>query len=238
MKICVMGSSHLGSLKLGWDEVRDQFPDLTLDFFGSTGGTMRHLRVRGSRLVPDNADLADNLAFTSGGMRDIDVSAYQAVILYGLVLRMPRLRRGISRAVLQQTIRDSVDKSVTAKLAARVRKVTQGRIWVGPSPMPVALGDQFEAGVFHDYDTLLTEVGRALGGVDVTMLAQPPATLGPDLRTRAQFGVGSVRLLSEPGDRVRAHPDEEVNHMNAQFGRLWLLQNLPVVLGGDGVAHG
>lgn len=242
MKICIMGSSHLGSLKLGWDEVRGQYPGLQLDFFGSPGATMRHLRVKAGRLVTEDAALSDSLALTSGGMRQIEVAQYDGVILYGLMLKMPRLRRGISRAVVQETIRNRMEKGLTGRLALRLRKVTRDTIWVGPNPMPVAPDDQFEPGVFHDYDTLLAETGRAMGVADVAMLAQPRDTLGPDLRTWARFGVGSVRLLpGKDGEGVRVHPEEDVNHMNAGYGRLWLQQNLPVVTAGfgqAGVAHG
>ena len=230
MKICVIGTSHLGALKQGWDMVRDEFAGLDLVFFGSPGSSLRQLRTKGTRLVADDAALAKSLAYTSGGLSEIVIADYDAFLLYGVLFRLPRLRRGISMAVLRAVVEAQASQGLLVKTAKRVRKLTDKRLWLAASPLEVAAGDEVDTAVYHPHDLLLTALQRAFVVPDAVFLAQPAETMGPDLCTLARFGEGSLRLLpTEDGADHEAHPDSDVTHMNGAFGKLWLQANLPAI---------
>lgn len=236
MKFCVIGASHTACLKQGWELVRDQFPDLDMVFFASPGSTLRHLRVRDGHLVSIDPKLTKSMTLTSGGLQDIVPGDFDAFILYGLILRLPRLRRGISRAVMLETMKDIAEKGLTVKVARRLRSVTDTKVWIGANPMKLALGGRAEPGMFYDYGTLLAELHRTFAVPDVTFLRQPAESMGADLRTMDRYGTGSVRLMQRKDQAEgEAHPDDDDKHMNGDYGRLWLLQNLPLVVQGAAV---
>ena len=230
VKICVIGTSHLGALKLGWDMVRGDFPDLELVFFGSPGTSLRQMRTKGTRLVADDEELARNLAFTSGGLSEIVIAEHDAFLLCGVLFRFPRLRRGVSVAVLQEAVQGLASKGLLIRTAKRMRRLTSKRLWLSANPLEMAPDDCHEAAEFHSYDMLLGAVQRAFVVPDVVFLPQPAETIGPDLRAPARFGVGSQKLLPNPetGDS-EAHAAKDVAHMNGEFGKLWLQANLPVI---------
>lgn len=233
LKICIVGTSHITSLKLGWEMVKSQFPDLQIVFFGGIGGSLRHLRVRNAKLVSIDDKLTRNLKYTSGGISEIDPDIYDAVILYGLNLKLPRLRQGISRAVMKETIKDIVQRSLTLKVAAKFRKLNDRGFWIGANPMEGVNGNQLEAGPFYSYGQIMEEAAHVFPVPGATFLPQPAETIGPDLRALSRFLVGSVRLMpSKNGNDSVAHPDDDFRHMNGEFGHLWLLQNLPIVMQG------
>jgi hypothetical protein len=230
MKLCVIGNSHIASLKSGWEMVSDSMPGIELVFFGSPGGKMRFLRVRGARLVPSDEDLARDIAFTSGGQTAIVPRDHDAVLLYGLNQYVPRLRRGISRAVVQATLADMGGRGICPAMAQKVRRVTRKPLWVAPAPLETAPQDQHDTATFHDYDTLLTAMKAGFPVEDARFLAQPAQTIGPDLRAPNRWGLGSERLR-RPDDesRPRYHDESDVRHMNAEYGALWLRTNLPQI---------
>ena len=235
LKICIIGSSHTASLKLGWDLVRDQFSNHELVFFGSLGKTLRHLRAKDGKLVSVNEALTKNLAYTSGGFTEIDVGEYDAVVLYGLILKLPRLRRGISKAVMQETMKDISETGLTLKIATRLRKLGDKRFWIASNPLEIAPGGVHDPEPYYSYDVLLAELQRVFPVPDVTFLSQPAETIGPDLRAPSRFGSGSVRLLPPKAGAIsNVHPEGEVLHMNGEFGRFWLLENLPLIVQGAG----
>ncbi len=228
MKICVVGNSHVGSLKLGWDLIKDQMPEHQIVFFGSPGARMRHLRIKQGTLVSVDPQLHKDLIATSGQEAVIDPKAFDAVLLYGLQLPFPRLRKGISRAVVKETVQDLVTDKLAFRVAERFRKIMTGPFWIASNPLQGARSDEAEPGTYHPYDMLLAEVQAAFPLSGVTFLDQPPETIRPDLRAPVQFSAGSTRLLTdEETDALIEHSANDISHMNADYGRLWWQHNLP-----------
>lgn len=236
MRICVLGSSHTASLKLGWDIVKDQFPAVDLVFFGSPGGTWRHLRVQNGTLVSTHDKLTKSIRFTSGGLHRIDPGDYDAFLLFGLVLRLPRLRQGVSQAVLQETMKDVAQKGLTVRMATRLRSVTGKKIWIAANPMTLAVGGDVEPGSYHAQGGLIAEMQSSFAVPDASFLPQPAETMGPDMRTLGHFGQGARRLRPVRGGtddtEFRSYDEDDQKHTNGDYGRLWLLNNLPVIVRG------
>ena len=91
MKICVLGNSHLASMKTGWDLVRDATPEYELTFFGAPKAMMDDLFLEGNALMPGTEKLKRKLAMFSEGSESIDLDAFDAFVVVGLQFGPRRL---------------------------------------------------------------------------------------------------------------------------------------------------
>ena len=231
MKICVIGNSHVGCLKLGWDLVRAEFPGVALTFFAARGRMMRGLEVDDGKLVARNAELKSHMAFTSGGVHEILPQDYDGFVMYGLALSLPRLQSGVSMALRRAAAADFLRNTLMFNSFAKLRSVTDKMIWVGPAPMETAHGDRYDHPMLG-YPSLIADLQSILDDPMATVLGQPQDTVLPTLTTLPQFGGGALRLPTPKvvAANVAVAPDD-TKHMNAEFGALWLRANLPRVAG-------
>ena len=123
LRVCIIGTSHLACLKLGWDKIKDQFPDDEVVFFGAPGGLLRHLRANNGKLISIDRKLTRSLAFTSGGASEIDPTAYDAIVLFGLHLKLPRFRLGVTKAVRLETIKNFAERGLNSNNIDETAKV-------------------------------------------------------------------------------------------------------------------
>jgi hypothetical protein len=108
-RICVLGNSHVASLKLGWDSLKTQYPNVDITFFANRQRRMEALQVEKGKLVPDNEALKTAIAYTSNGLTSIDSRKFDLYLLYGLDLKpyFPPTTF-FSAAVLKESILGSV----------------------------------------------------------------------------------------------------------------------------------
>lgn len=235
MKICVIGSSHTASLKEGWERMSALHPDVELVFFSSLGRTMRTLRVRDGTLFSIDPKVARRLAVTSGGKEVIRPEDYDAFLIYGVDLRVPRVERGISSAVFQAVVDNVLASSPTTFIAERLRRITGKTIWIAPTPLETSLEPPEPDRTYRSYDSVISALQSAIPVAEARLLGQPPATICDDFKTLLEFGNWATRRRTEPG-APHARPAQdtgvqgEFRHMNADFGALWLEANLPVIL--------
>ena len=90
-RICVLGNSHLGAAKLGWDQIASAYPGVEAVFFGAPWDLMSDLVVDGDALVPGSERLRKKLVRTSGGLDRIVPSEFDRIVLYGLQFGPRRL---------------------------------------------------------------------------------------------------------------------------------------------------
>lgn len=232
MKICMIGNSHIASLKQGWDMVGREFAGVELVFFAAPRGRMAGLKVEGDRLVARSAQLAGQLSLISGGLSEIVPHDYDAIVLYGLGLLVPRLPAGTSSALRRRAAADYVTDGLMQKTLLKLRQITDKRVFIAPRPL-TGPGFAPTGRAMMAYSVLLDSLDQAFGDPQVRLLAQPGDSFTPDLETLATFLEGSVQLptLTKPVLGV-THPDGENRHMNAEFGVLWLRENLAQVIAG------
>ena len=90
-RICVLGNSHLLSMKSGWELVQDAFPEHDLTFFGAPKAMMDDLVLEGSSLVPGTEQLRRKLGNFSGGLEMVDLDAFDVFVVVGLQFGPRRL---------------------------------------------------------------------------------------------------------------------------------------------------
>ncbi|MEM1298881.1 MAG: hypothetical protein AAGH68_06325 [Pseudomonadota bacterium] len=83
-RICVIGNSHLGAAKHGWESIRAQNPGQQLTFFGAPWDMLSDLALEDGDLVALTEKLQHKLRRASGGLDRICTGDYDRFILYGL----------------------------------------------------------------------------------------------------------------------------------------------------------
>lgn len=225
MKIAVIGNSHIGSLKRGLGLMPPQDVPHSFTFFGARSDGLKDLDIEGQCLVPRSDPVADAIAFTSGGCQKIDTADYDAFLLYGMEARpflVPK-ERFYSSAVIRRTIDDIFKGSLSHLTLTKLRSITDKPIYVGHNPMkgaPRNKGPQ-DTSTYERGIALLNETVYATASA--SLIPQPPDTIVNGNGSALSYSQGSKSLAI--GDRKddAPHPEADLNHMNDEFGRLWLL---------------
>ena len=145
MRLCILGNSHVGSLKLGWGIVAHQYPNVEITFFASRQRKMEAFRVEKNSLVPDNKALKTAIAYTSGGLTVIDMQHYDVCLLYGLDLNPYLLPDTFfSAAILKEAVLGNVSSSVSWGLLHKIRMISDKAVFFGHTPLHAALNDTIE----------------------------------------------------------------------------------------------
>ena len=213
LRICVLGNSHVGALRRGWEALQAERVDIQPVFFASPGRSLATLERHDDRLVPTTPGVAKYLALTSGGLPEISLGDFDAFLLVGMAFLMPQVDRRHSSAVLRTACQDAWSGSVCARMVALVRASSQVPLLVLHNPLPISRREVAHLQPATYADTLhCLEAGVVPPGV--TLLPQPAATRAEDWLTQAEFSAGATTLLGE------GVAEDNATHMNARFGEL------------------
>jgi hypothetical protein len=238
MKLCVLGNSHVGALKIAWSKSMASHPHLDLSFFAAPGTGFSKVQLEGERLVPTTERLKELFEYTSGGFDSIDIKSYDAFLVYGLGLSIPRRRaddRRYSNAVVSASYLDVLMKSLNLQMCYLLRSVTQAPIYVGHNPIP-SIGEVSENPVESvrvatlSYMEAFELISRILLGQGMRLIAQPNETFLKDWMTNPHYCIGSLKLDVGKRDSSDFHDLDDVIHMNEEFGQVWLDSFLKMLL--------
>lgn len=242
-RLCAIGNSHLAALRGAWD-LGNQPPGLQATWFGAMRDGIARLRLVDGALRANTPDLADSLAWTSGGRREIVLGDYDAFLLVGLGLsftslarlyganRTPaqsqelRVRRLVSSAVFDAATTGLVRDSLSLSLARIIRRVTPAPILVLADPLPG------EIAAHGKEASLWTHLAANADGADLMrrfhntaekeassagaiFLPQPDATRAAPPFSHDRLRRGAVRMRAT-GDTP--FEDEDPGHMGPEYG--------------------
>ncbi|PLX82835.1 MAG: hypothetical protein C0617_13265 [Desulfuromonas sp.] len=230
MKVCIIGNSHTGALKRAWDTFFDSnFKNIfDLTFFASRAQRLEGLKIEGTKLIPQNEYLKENLKFTSGGKPYVDLSLYDVFLVYGLSTRPYFLSKVFySEAVLIKSIEDNHTSSLSFKILTMIRDVVDTKTFIGHDPLRVNKdrdGIEFDKVLTEQYSLGISLVNESLFfPLGAELLEQPQQTIvGKGRNTHSIYSKGSKRL--DVGDEKdgELHPESDNRHMNDEFGKIWL----------------
>jgi hypothetical protein len=220
MKLCVIGNSHLAAIKNGWDEIKAEYPDVELVFFGAVSPDLANLKVQGRRLVPMTENLRVMMAQTSGGLETVE-RFYDGYVVVGCRLSFKRLT-GVAAG--GRALENAVERALAIKLAVRLRKIVRVPIAVLPVPFGSADhevsaemwkdSDEDLAAAVSQYQKILQDVGKECGFVPIP---QPAETIVRACFTKPEFALGGQMLTAEKSaDKADGY------HMNGKFGAIYL----------------
>jgi len=242
MNVCVLGNSHLASLILGWRQIQQEFADTKLTFYGAPGRLMEFFDVKDGNLVAGHADLRQHLQWISGSGDAIVTGDFDGYVIYALAFGIRNVlgvfaghrgeslradeRQPVSDHCFMRAIEDVLLGSTAVSLIRRLQQITDAPILLVPQPMS---SDQdrvpwtlrtLEAGedriAADTFSTVTTQIADRLG---IQVMFQPADTLTSPMLTNSSYSRGSVRL---GGGLTTTHPDDDVTHMNAEYGAIIL----------------
>jgi hypothetical protein len=234
IRICVIGDSQAGAIKVGWDRVRPEFQTLELTFFAHPGRFMSEWDIDRDSIVLRPAARAmlknePSAGCTIGSGFDyyllcgLDFGASPCLQLFRS-FRLPPMgkdaRVPISLECAQLAIRSALLESLAAQWAAKLDCITEAPKGLIPVPMTgesrrrrrlmvVEEGDA-EKRVRGIYDRAAADVA---GQLSIELFAQPVETLASPLRTRSRY-----------------ERDDDNSHMNWDFGELVVRRVLSSIL--------
>jgi hypothetical protein len=225
VRICVLGNSHAGALGQAWKELRQNYPGVEMVYFCGTASTLKDLVLQDGVLVPSNPGIAAAIEYTSNGLQCVELASFDLVLVYGLSFSMWReLDRRLSAAVLAATVRDGYRHSLNGQISGLVAQAWSRPIHVGHKPL---LADNAPAadGPTLRYGEVLELCNRSFADEQLVFIPQPVETIKDGLNGRStltELSQGSLMLEFRKERANRPHPDTDVSHMNARFGRLFL----------------
>lgn len=226
LRICAIGNSQLAACRAGWNDIRRDYRDIRLTFFGVLKDEVANLAVEGGSLVPKSERLREHMTVSSKGQTEI-AGDYDRYILWGLYFHLLGAARAYNRRRAEGVSgeRDLIG-AVKARLSGspsmavfkKVREISQAPVAVVPDPMMSAakqseyLEETFNKGeqqlVATAFETAVSELGAEMG---FTPFFQLPETLANPIQTKLEFSRGTT-----------ASGELDVFHGNSQFGALQL----------------
>jgi len=233
MKICVMGNSHVGSLKRGWDEIKGDYRQHEITFFAQRSDGLEGLIAHDGKLIPNNEKLAKALEFTSGGKKEVDPNEYDVFVIYGTGVNINVVADNhfYSNAVIESSLNDLVTNTLSFNLLKGVRALTDKPVFIGHLPLvpPMeVLSDTMPSDYIARVELINEMTYRPL---NAELVRQPLSTIVNGNHTHPDFSKGSKALaVGDSGDNVY-HPESDSDHMNDKFGEIWLREFLTEYVG-------
>lgn len=246
LRLCLIGNSHLAAIKLGWQLLASKHPDVVPTFFGSPRNSLRELHWQGAALVCRSEPVKHNLQMTSGGLSEIDLRNFDAVLLCGLGFGLRQLARvyishrhmglgnwpdavqRVSRACFQDAVSGQMRQTLASRLGHLIRERTAVPLLLVPTPMPVDTllegGDQDIIECWRpmidsgDPSVLIAEYQRACAALvpPFSGILQQPEATLASPVTTHPSFQHGAVRLTE-GLNER-QPEGDVSHMNAAYG--------------------
>lgn len=243
-RICVIGNSHSGAVKLASEAVMPDFPGTKIDFFAMQGGVFTNLQRDGDDFVPAFPNERYRKIFQAVNDCDLfSIAGYDHIWAVGYRFGIGKLQQLLFKNdVLEWPERsdkpliseDLFKNAVTGEVAEETTKIKalfgqDPRLVVTPGPQPsqkvMQRGPNFDRRLTH-----VDAIGRAElfqnlhsaairkqltdGGYQVML--QPAATLETPLTTQQKYGL-DARTFNN-ADK----PVGDDRHMNAEYGAILL----------------
>lgn len=225
MRLCVIGNSHLGSLKESESAALEHSELKSLDFFakGSTGLKDLLVDIPSKSLVPATKSLEKSFLLTSNGSSIIDEKSYDAFLAYGLGYQPYfQPKQFYSSKLNNAAFVDSIHGSLLFEVVAKLRAITDKPIFVGHVPFRAV--ESIESEFMDDsYLTVIEQVNDYLKRkfLNTILIHQPSKTICDGRRTRPEYCRGSIRMATGDSRDNTKHPENDLSHMNGSYGEEW-----------------
>lgn len=224
MKLAIIGDSHIGSLKRVWDRISPEYPSVDIVFFGARGDRLKDLARDGRRLAPGTDLLRSALKFTSGGCEDIDLDAFDALLIYGLGAHAFFRHKDLFFS--SQALRRAMEDMTRERLFFKILKLVEGAfdrpVFVGHGPLLAASRgsgaqnvDAYALGLELVNNVIFEPMGAR-------MISQPLETIVNGWNTDKKYSQASKRMAVGDQFDDQLHPEDDIGHMNEDFGAAWL----------------
>lgn len=226
MRLAIIGNSHIASLQMAWKAgLKDQFPTVEITFFGAVRNTLMTLRSKDGCLASHDQEVTESLKTTSGGFGQIDPGNFDCILVFGLCRGatqvLDTLNGPFSEAVKTQALVDFWRNCNNFRLISKIRRLTDIPIFAGHDPL-ISTADARPAGKFPYESFIAKSNALAFADIDAELFPQSAQTIVNENATDARFSRRGLKLAVKGRAEGERHAEDEHNHMNEDFGRLWL----------------
>ncbi|MCB2128848.1 MAG: hypothetical protein KDE03_07155 [Rhodobacteraceae bacterium] len=247
-RILIVGNSHVAALRLGWELLKGSCrQSISVDFLAAPGRNFSKLQrgtdSRFGLLEPESVP-SKTLEIMRRINRElvVDLESYDDILLVGAYFQPNQAlslldAKGdavdtvlansgrLAEPFLRNRIRRIVDSAPQPEFCLALRRARVTLLLKPRQTVQAARNAGLSpAGLGAIYNLHAKLVAHRLSESGIAFLPQPIASLDGSGLTLDHFSSGSKRLSGE------AHPDEDGNHMNDDFGRLCIkeyLEQLP-----------
>lgn len=243
-KVAILGHSHVGALKLGWDQLQSTYPDVEITFFASTGTAARGMGLIKMQFgYHTDEPHEEECIFGNSGARRIDLTTFDHVIYAGREMQEEDLADVLALYDIDGAPQAGLERRMSASaFEALLEALSQQRIkprpwqnwgtpqlWIQPKPYPDTRCLESGAPRYLPWCRLCATPERlhwmrarywprlteAFAKSGAHLLPHPQDTMTDIGLTDPAYSEGALRLLD--GSR---HPEEEFDHMNSAYGVL------------------
>ncbi len=227
-KIALIGNSHIACIREAWVE---NPRNMNIVFFGSHSNSLLNTSNKNNKIVATNDVVSNNLKMTSGGLGLIDIGDYDLIVLHGLMstpnsfLHLKRAKNSnifYSSEVIRHT--NPYFKSISYHLVKEIRKSSNVPIFISHVPYP-ATKNPYPAVDPAEHNEFVEMLESTIADDNIFVLSQHPDTIIDFRHTKEKYSKGSKRLNVQEVKGTKQHPEDDIAHMNKEFGDLYL-QNL------------
>lgn len=245
-KVLIIGNSHIASLKNGWDLLKQQKRETSeLLFLGARRDRVSKLEITNGCLYSHNDEVSKSFEYTFGNKQvDLNVLKPSAILFYGMDMHIPieffyKSASGLfSKAVQNIAFSDMVNTAWSFKVIQRVRAHFSGSIYVAmpfrasPTPQANEVSSALEKNNADFIKTVAYANRCFYRRLGIEYIPQPFETFDVEtFRSHFSFSQGSTRLAVGFDNDDEQHPETDLNHMNAEFGAIFLRKMIDTING-------
>jgi hypothetical protein len=232
MNICVIGNSHVGAIKRGWDEINSDFSNVSVTFYCARGHGLNSLYSLDDKvLVSDDPIVTESLKYTSKKDGTIKLRDYDAIFIYGLGLKSQSINFGsyFSKGFMDIFSKKAILSSLNFKVVKLVARITDSPIYVGANPLPPLFNKFNESIEIKNLDYMAwVNYFSELFLSTTKLIPQPVETIINNTNTIGKYSVGSkkIQLNSKEekefsGNNIH-HNQNDIEHMNDDYGVIYM----------------
>jgi hypothetical protein len=226
MRICIIGNSHIACVREAWSDDFDKTKKVT--FFGSHANTILNTKNDHNIIKPTDEKVKNNFMLTSNGLNQIVLDDFDIIAIHGLIT-FPSGFKGYLNNLKSEVFYSSqaLEKSnpffnsTCGHIVNEIRKTSKIPIFVSPRPLPA--DKNIHKNIIENEFKMLEELAISLLKCsDAIFLLQNDNTKGNYRSTKALFTKNSKRLNPGSIHGSNQHPEDDVYHMNKDFGKCYL----------------
>lgn len=240
-RVCIVGNSHIGSMRQSKGLIAEKFPDITVKYFGAPGRLFADCMVdENGNFGPKSLSDADEAALLAvNGALNINFDQFDIVLItgygfnFGYLLRLlyqhdildtPKTNR--TRVCSQAFFEACTDAIINEPLDVFCDNLGRKRRYVMtpapyPSQMTVVKGPGYRPTIAHlkthpegtqIFENFLDKMEKAVLHRGIQFMRQPQQTVAGPFLTRRKFAKGAVHVKDDSKVML------DHNHMNGDYG--------------------
>lgn len=235
-RLCVIGNSHVGSLKEGYDLLDDKF---FMASFWSIPGSGPRIKIENNKIIASQNKLERRVVtdIQPHPGKELDISSYDAILLSGVGIpairkqnatinskylaagfidsEIPIDRQVLSRELFSRIIKNSLQNLSSFQNISKIESIFNKEIYIQLFPMPTP-------GVVKQADFDAHYYGRNLGSFLSWYYLQQRLVIEEHIRNK------NISLVLYPDDWVKTgftpieYHRRDSWHMNEKFGEFFM----------------